>query len=195
VTEAGATSARPEEIEVKLPCEDLQEIREALRKRSAALRRPEHHEINDHYDDDAGRLQAKGCTLRLRRAAGETILTYKGPASFEGGIKTREEREVRVSDAEELEAILAGAGFARRFRYEKRREDWSFAGCAISLDETPIGRFIEIEGNPVAIRAVMSEFGLEFEKAIPYSYAKLYQLRREEEPRLPPDMVFERRSP
>ena len=38
----------------------------------------------------------------------------------------REERETVVEDAEQIEAILAGLGFSRRFRYEKRREVWRF---------------------------------------------------------------------
>ena len=188
--EEGAAPGRTEEIEVKLPCGDLDAIRERLRGAGAAMDAALHDEVNDLYDDEAGRLAAKGCTLRLRRARNEAILTFKGPARFQGGIKTRQEREVRVSDAAELAAILAGAGFSRGFRYEKRREEWSLSGCAVALDETPIGRFVEIEGSPPAIREVVSRLGLDFSEAIPYSYAKLYALRRKEDPGLPDHMVF-----
>ncbi len=76
-------------------------------------------------------------------------LTFKGPARFEQGIKTREERETSVGSAEEAEAILLRLGFVRRFRYEKRREEWRLFGCAVALDETPIGNFVEIEGDPL----------------------------------------------
>ena len=86
--------------------------------------------------------------MRLRRAAGRAILTYKGPARFAGGVKMREERETAVSDPDEMEAILAALGFERRFRYEKRREEWTLEGCAVALDETPIGNFVEVEGDP-----------------------------------------------
>jgi adenylate cyclase class 2 len=139
-------------------------------------------------------LFSGGAALRLRRARGRAILTYKGPARFSGSIKIREERETAVEDAEEIEAILAGLGFLRKFRYEKRREEWLFESCTVALDETPIGRFVEVEGEPTAIRRVVVALGLDFTEAIPYSYARLYDERRREDPSLPEDMVFAERS-
>ncbi len=181
---------RSEEIEVKLPCERLETVRETLRQQGAVLRAARHAEVNDLYDDARGELEKRGCALRLRRAEGEAILTFKGPARFQNGVKIREEREIRVSDAEETELILAGIGMRRRFRYEKRREEWELSGCLLALDETPIGRFVEIEGNPAAIRGVLAGLALDFGEAIPYSYASLYARRRKEDPALPEDMIF-----
>lgn len=180
----------PEEVEVKLPCADLEAVREKLRQGGAERTAPLHEEINDLYDDPEEKLSGRGGTLRLRRARGEGVLTYKGVARFEQGLKRRPEREVRVSDAETAHAILEGIGMQRRFRYEKRREEWEIEGCSVALDETPIGRFVEVEGNPVDIRRVVAALGLDFAEAIPYSYPKLYALRRRENPKLPPDMVF-----
>ncbi len=190
MTSPSSAKERPEEIEVKLPCEKLGTIREKLKQQGAILRSARHDEVNDLYDDTRGELSKRGCTLRLRRAEGETILTFKGPARFEEGVKIREEREIRVSDAEETELLLAGIGMRRRFRYEKRREEWELSGCVLALDETPIGRFVEIEGNPAAIRGVLAGLALDFSEAIPYSYASLYARRRKEDPTLPEDMVF-----
>lgn len=197
----GPGSARPapgshEEIEVKLAAKDLGALRETLRDQGASLRAAAHEEVNDLYDypqpsDDPSRsLSGSGRTVRLRTAAGKAILTYKGKARFQNGVKTREEREVEVSDGGEAEGILEGLGLSRRFRYEKRREEWSFEDCAIALDETPIGNFVEVEGDPVSIRKVFVRLGLDFGEAIPYSYAELYQRRRKEQPELPPDMVW-----
>ena len=179
-----------EEVEVKIPCEDHELARAALRASGAVLASPLHFESNDLYDDPGRNLSSQGRTVRLRRAAGRAILTYKGPARFQGGIKLREERETEVSNAEEAEGILAGLGLARAFRYEKRREEWRHDGCVIALDETPIGRFIEIEGEPPAIRRLVNLLALDFTAALPYSYARLYAEKRREEPSLPPDMVF-----
>ena len=187
-------SKSSEEIEVKLPCKDLAALREILGARGATLEAPLHDEINDLYDDAKRRLAEGGVALRLRRARGRTILTFKGPARFSGGIKMREERETVVEDAEQIEAILAGLGFSRRFRYEKRREEWRFESCTVALDETPIGRFVEVEGKPTAIRRAVVALGLDFAEAIPYSYARLYEERRRDEPSLPEDMVFAGRS-
>jgi adenylate cyclase class 2 len=179
-----------EEVEVKIPFDDLDELRRRLQAAGANIEHARHFESNDLYDDPAKKLSSAGRTLRLRRADGRAILTFKGTARFQGGVKTREERETEVSDPREAEAILAGVGFERRFRYEKRREEWTFEGCAVALDETPIGTFVEIEGPPPAIRRAVSALELDFTAALPYSYARLYLERRQQDPSLPPDMVF-----
>jgi len=181
---------RSEETEVKLPCTDLAAVGAKLRERGATLREEKHAEHNVLYDDPRGELSGRGCTLRLRTAGPDVILTFKGPARFDGGLKIREEREVRVSDAAEAAALLSGIGLVPRFRYEKQRESWEHAGCTVSLDETPIGRYLEVEGNPADIRRVLTDLGLDFSEAIPYSYPSLYARRRREDPTLPPDMVF-----
>ncbi len=185
---------RREEIEVKIPCEDLDAIREKLRGLRSTPRTAVHFESNDLYDDPEGRLRVSGRVLRLRRAAETALLTYKGAASFTGGVKVREERETRVSDPEEMEAILIALGWKRRFRYEKRREEWMLEGCAVALDETPIGNFVEVEGDPRSIRRAVIALGLDFAKAVPYSYARLYAERRKEDPTLPADMIFRDRK-
>lgn len=184
----------PQEIEVKIPVPDLSRVRERAREKGGTLTRPRHEESNVLYDDSSGRLAAGGCALRLRRTNGKALLTFKGPARFSSGIKMREERETGVADPDEAEAILAGLGFSPRFRYEKFREEWTLAGCAVALDETPIGSFIEIEGDPAAIRRVVAALELDFAAALPYSYAGLYARRRKEDPSLPPDMVFRRNA-
>lgn len=187
----GAPSGTREEIEVKLPARELAAVRERLIEVGATLRAPRHDESNDLYDDAERKISGSGRAVRLRRVAGRAILTYKGHARFEGGAKVREEREVEVSDPGEAEAILRGLGLERRFRYEKRREEWDCAGCLVALDETPIGDFVEVEGQPPAIRKVIADLALDPAEAIPYSYPELYTRRRKEEPGLPPDMVWE----
>ncbi|HTR03343.1 MAG TPA: class IV adenylate cyclase [Thermoanaerobaculia bacterium] len=188
----GGPAERREEIEVKLPASDLDAMRERLRSAGAELHAARHDESNDLYDDPARKLSGSGRTLRLRRAAGRSILTYKGVARFESGARVREEREVEVSDPGEAEGILTGLGLERRFRYEKRREEWRLGGCLVALDETPIGDFVEVEGSPPDIRKLIGELALDSAEAIPYSYPELYQRRRKEEPSLPPDMVWGR---
>jgi adenylate cyclase class 2 len=181
------------EVEVKLPAEDLGSLRRMLRLVGATPLTPLHSESNDLYDRADGQLANGGSALRLRRTERGSTLTYKGPARFEAGTKTREERETAVTDPDELEGILAALGFERRFRYEKRREEWQLETCAIALDETPIGNFVEIEGDPPAIRRALQQLALDFSEAIPYTYAELYRRRRREDPSLPKDMVFQDR--
>lgn len=189
MTSEGSSGNR-DEIELKLPSRDLEAVRRRIREQGGAAVSPLHFESNDLYDDAQGHLSSSGCALRLRRANNETILTFKGPARFESGVKRRRELETSVADGEAAEAILAGLGLTKRFRYEKRREEWKLEDCLIALDQTPLGDFVEIEGDPTQIRRAVSLLELDFSEAIPYSYAKLYALRREKDPSLPPDMVF-----
>jgi len=186
---SGAPGTR-EEIEVKIPVAGLEAVRDKLRAAGAALRAATHAESNVLFDDAERRLSGSGRTVRLRQAAGRAILTYKGPARFQAGAKIREERETEVSDPEEAKAILAGLGLAPRFRYDKRREEWNCDGSVVALDETPVGLFVEVEGDPTTIRRVVALLGLDASESIPYSYAELYARRRKENPALPPDMVF-----
>ena len=186
---SGAAGAR-EEIEVKIPVANLAAIRDRLRGGGASLRATVHDESNILFDDADRKLSGGGRTIRLRRARERAILTYKGPARFQGGAKVREERETEVADPDETIAILAGLGLLPRFRYDKRREEWDCEGAVVALDETPIGLFVEVEGDPAAIRTVVALLALDPSESIPYSYAELYARRRKEDPSLPPDMVF-----
>jgi adenylate cyclase, class 2 len=182
---------RVDEVEIKLPVPDLARAREKLHASGARLVSPLHFESNDLYDDDEGTLAKAGCVLRIRRtSAGGAVLTFKGPARFHAGTKTREERETEVSNPSELERILEALGRRPRFRYEKRREEWSLDECVIALDETPIGSFVEVEGDPAAIRRVVHELAFDASESLPYSYPELYARRRREDRSLPPDMVF-----
>lgn len=192
----GAERRRPEasggtEVEIKLPAPDLDALRIRLGEGGARLLAERHFESNDLYDDLAGSVAGRGCVLRLRRTPAGATLTFKGPARFAGGVKTREERETAVSDPEALEGILGGLGYRPRFRYEKHREDWTLDRCVVALDETPIGGFVEVEGDPTAIRGVLPRLGLDPADALPYSYADLYARRRREDPSLPADMLLE----
>ena len=180
------------EIEIKLPAPDLGAVRNRLREGGARLVKPRHFEGNDLYDDPEGSLARRGYALRLRRTPDGAVLTFKGPAQFAGGVKTREERETSVADPDELARILGGLGYQPRFRYEKYREEWALEGSVVALDETPIGKFVEVEGEPTAIRAALQILALEPADALPYSYSDLYARRRREDPSLPPDMLLEK---
>ncbi len=179
------------EIEIKLPVRDLGAVRQVLQANRALQLTAPHSESNDLFDQADGALAKSGRVLRVRRTEGGATLTYKGAARFEDGAKTREERETAVSDPNEMERILGALGFHRRFRYEKRREEWSLDDCVIALDETPIGTFAEIEGDPAAIRRALQHLDLDPADSLPYSYAELYARRRREDPTLPADMLLD----
>ena len=68
--------------------------------------------------------------------------------------KQRVEREFMASNADECLAVFAGVGFHPAFRYEKYRTEFARRARRgekgkqglVTLDETPIGVFMELEG-------------------------------------------------
>jgi predicted adenylyl cyclase CyaB len=164
----------PLETEVKVRLASPREIRRNLESLGAVLVRERHLEDNVLFDDEAHSLRASGSVLRLRETPHARYLTFKGPRETVGGVKTREERETAVEDAAEVRAILHHLGYRAVFRYQKYRESWLHRGQAIELDETPIGAFLEIEGDFEGISAVASELGFAPNDYVEESYVGLY---------------------
>ncbi len=116
---------------------------------------------------------SRGCALRVRDDGGRAVLTYKGPV-VPGVLKVREEIETGAGSADHLLAILAALGFAPVFRYEKRREEFTIPGAIIAIDETPIGTFVEIEGDADAIHTAAARLGFTVTDFVTASYRQLY---------------------
>lgn len=187
---AGEEDARGVEREVKIPVSRLGPVRDALRALGGELARERTLERNWVYDRAVDPLRPSGRLLRLRQDEGVT-LTVKGVASFEGPVKCRPEHELALDGPEGLAAVramLGILGYAVSHRYEKYRELWRFRGCEIALDETPIGRFVEVEGE--SSEACARELGLDPSRAVAASYLDLYARTRALRPELPVDMVF-----
>ncbi len=164
----------PRETEVKLRVEDLGPVREALRRLGAELARERHLEDNLLFDDGSASLRDRGTVLRLRRTPHAGVLTFKGPRVVDEGVKSREERETTIDDPVELEAILSRLGYRPVFRYQKYRESWTHLGQEIELDETPIGCFLEIEGDREGIDAVAAALGFSPKDYLSESYVGLF---------------------
>lgn len=136
--------------------------------------RPRHFEDNVLFDDDGHGLRAGGKLLRLRRAGGAALLTFKAPSQGVPGIKTRAEIESRVEDPDALRAILEGVGLRPVFRYQKYREAYAWRDAEIVLDETPVGTYLEIEGPASTIQAAADGLGYQPADYILESYAGLF---------------------
>jgi adenylate cyclase class 2 len=143
------------------------------------------------FDADNGALKARGCALRVRLDDDTAVLTFKGTVQ-PGAMKTREEHETTVSDAEALERVLDGLGFHVWFRYEKYREEFSLPGVTIAVDETPVGTFVEVEGDESAIIATTAALGRSESDFILQSYRGLFAERGKSAGLTGPDMVFPR---
>lgn len=178
------------EQEMKIPVPSLTPVREALARAGGQLWQPETFEDNSVLDDEARLLAASGRLLRLRRVGGKNLFTFKGPARFAAGVKTRSEFEIAVTDGEQLLAILAALGFRQVRRYQKRRETWHLGAIAVALDTTPVGCFVEVEGEGGALAAAAASIGLDPRSAVPGTYLDLWTRYRAAHPEAPADMVF-----
>ena len=162
------------ETEIKLRVADVSAARAALARAGAKIARERHLEDNVLYDDAYGTLRTAGTVLRLRTTPAGGVLTFKGPREDHDGLKSREERETTVGDPAALRAILDRLGFQPLFRYQKYRETWRHRRQEIEVDETPIGAFLEIEGDPEGIHAVAAELGFSPSDYVTESYVGLF---------------------
>lgn len=178
------------EQEMKIPVPSLAELRRRLKGRGGTLLQPSALEDNWVLDDKGRTLAAAGRLLRVRQFAGRSVLTLKGPASFSAGVKSRTELETEVGDGEIALRVLATLGLACVRRYQKRRETWTLAGVTVALDETPMGTFVELEGEPGRLAAAASALDLDPRRAARGTYLDLWVAYRGEHPEAPPDMVF-----
>lgn len=177
------------ETEIKLRLRG--DVRSAIEQLGYGVRTARELEADQLYDR-ATELRVADKILRVRRRGSRTTLTYKGPAQ-RAPHKSREEIEVDVTDGAAFEQILAGLGYQPTFRYEKYRTTFIREGAAglITLDETPIGTFLELEGEADWIDATALQLGYSATDYITESYASLYRKFCAEHPdRVPTAMVF-----
>jgi len=178
-----------QEIEVKFPLRDRQELTRKLHELGAQRLYPETFEDNIVLDR-RGELRTKGALLRVRKFGKYSLATYKGPMSIEDGIKSREEVQTGVESFELAIQLFDSLGFKPVFRYQKYREVWRVRDVEVVIDRTPIGDYFEIEGNVETIRTVAAELGMNMEHALRQTYADLYRQARRTRADLPEHMVF-----
>jgi predicted adenylyl cyclase CyaB len=183
-----AGADRPVERELKFRAGDLGALRDRLLELQAEREGPPAFEDNWIFDRD-GELQRQGCVLRVRDdGKGGALLTFKGRAQFEGAVKVRDELELRVSDATEARTLLEALGYAVVRRYQKMREAWRLGAVTICLDHTPIGDFVEFEGERAETLA--KRCGFRSQDAERRTYLGLYLDYLTDHPEAPADMVF-----
>ena len=184
------------EIEIKLPLPDAAAGRRLLDAAGFRLLQSRVFEANTLFDSPDGRLRAAASLLRLRQAGPRVLLTFKGPATFQKH-KSREELEIELSDATTAAQILARLGFLPVVRYEKYRTEYAEAGQPglVTLDETPIGDFLELEGPPEWIDRTAARLGFREADYITASYVALHHEFCRARGLPPSDMVFGRGLP
>jgi adenylate cyclase class 2 len=135
------------EIEVKVKVENLQLIRDQLLALGAHVERERTLEDDTFYDFRPLALLRKKHALRLRTVQKKAFLTFKGTPQKSRKFKIREEHETEVKNVKQTKRILKALGFGPVFRLAKHRTVLKKGRLKICLDETPIGLFIEFEGE------------------------------------------------
>ena len=162
-----------------------------LRRSGFEVVRPRVFEANTVFDTAAQTLRARGQLLRVREAGKVVTTTFKGQATLTRH-KSREELEFTADNAERLKLVLNRLGYEPVFRYEKYRTEFRRPrgrGLAM-LDVTPIGTFVELEGDPAWIDRTAHALGFSESDYITASYGRLYELWCQEHGQAPGDMVF-----
>ncbi len=170
------------EVEIKLPVQDLKVFLGklgGLRPRRIAERK---FEDNFVLDLPQMKLREKGLLLRIRRENGKGVLTFKGPPQFSKDFKIREELETEVDPAEVLE-IFQRLGYKISFRYQKYRTVYQtrtmtdkkgLRPVKVMIDETPIGNYVELEGEPQGVSWLAEALGYKKKEFIRESYYSLF---------------------
>ena len=161
------------EVEIKLPVSDLIATKEHITQLGWRPLTPRTFEINILLDLADSSLRNQGVVLRLRQYGDRAVLTYKGPGQ-DAKHKVREEFETSVGDLQTLQVILGHLGYHPTFRYEKYRTEFTDNTGHLTLDETPIGNFLELEGPPDWIDNQAARLGYSESDYITLSYGRLY---------------------
>ncbi len=186
------------EIEVKLKIRNLRTLRKSLLELGCQEHVPRTLEQNWAWDFPGQPLRQQGQLLRVRQFAGQCVLTFKGSARQSRHFKIREELETGIQDQTVLCRILEHLGLAVTFRYEKFRTSYSLKlsgqkhSVKLTVDETPIGNYLEIEGAERYIYRIAVRLGFTPKDFIKESYLALFAKSRLRKSRQ--DMVFLERS-
>jgi adenylate cyclase class 2 len=191
----------PQEIEIKLPVLDVPALKNRLKQLHTRKVIPRTFESNTLYDSSGKALARRGQLIRIRieqpAPKGKqarpiqnpiAILTFKGPVqklkdskkvtkSPHNRFKIREELEVTLGGADQMIGILQALGFRPVFRYEKFRTTYALPGIRnvkIEFDETPVGEFLELEGNMGSIDRASRLLGYTQSDYMTRTYGELY---------------------
>lgn len=185
------------ETEVKIKLDSPSTIAGRLLACGFAVSVPRAFEANTLYETKDRALARNSMLLRLRQTDGRAVITWKGPGET-GPYKSRPELETTVGSAETMQQIFAHLGYEPSFRYEKYRTEYTRSGDmasrdtegTVTVDETPIGDFLELEGPGPWIDRTALALGFSSADYILDSYGRLYLADCERRGVQPGDMIF-----
>lgn len=167
------------EIEVKIKIEHLTDIKEKILAQGAELAKERYPHDDTFYDFPSFELKKKHHALRVRKVHKKTFLTFKGPGQKSRKFKIKEEYETEVKNEKHLRQILNSLGLQPVFHYSKFRTVFRKKRLTICLDETPIGNFLELEGQQSDIVKFAQALNFSKEDFIKLDYVQLIQSEKE----------------
>jgi adenylate cyclase class 2 len=182
------------ETEIKFRVDDLSELARKLGQAGFQLDTPRSFESNVLYDTPDRQMRARTEILRIRSYGGKSTMTHKrlpGDRPGEDRHKHRLEFETVLSDAGALAEVFEHLGLIAAFRYEKWRSEWSDGEGHCVVDETPIGNYAELEGDPEWIDRVAARLGVPHSEYMTLSYGRLFELWREQNHSAAEHLTFE----
>lgn len=163
------------ETEVKVKVEDVDEFCRVLLALNPRVLTGRHFEDNHLLDFSDRRLASEHSLVRVRFANGRHILTYKGAPRAGGIFKVREELETTIGDGPVLLQTFERIGLRVAFRYQKYRREFLLADVHLAVDETPIGNYVELEGEEPQILNLAKTLGISQSQFLRSSYYSLYR--------------------
>jgi len=181
------------ETEVKIPISSAGDVMDRLHSAALHVIKPRIFEANTLYDTPDQSIRKQSAILRIREVGDSTIVTWKGRGEA-GPHKRRAEIETKVGSRDVLHEIFGQLGFAPVFRYEKYRTEFAPSSPpsprVVTVDETPIGDFLEIEGPGEWIDQMASQLGFTSKDYVLESYGALYLADCRRRGVQPTNMVF-----
>lgn len=167
-----------QEREIKFYIKDLPALAERLRICGADLTRERTLERNMLLDTTDRRLQNAGRLLRLRQDDRARV-TFKENTQVENGIRARTEIEFTVDNFAVARKLFEALGYHAVVIYEKYRHVYRLGDVEVTLDELPLGDFVEIEAPTNAmIEGVSQMLGLDWSKGIAINYMGLFAIAK-----------------
>jgi adenylate cyclase class 2 len=178
------------EREIKLRFDSAESARDAILQAGATSVHGRRLQEDFLLDSEDETLRRRRCVLRVRLENGMSRLTFKGPVQ-PSAMKVREEIETVVGDGEVLLQTFAELGLHVWFSYQKYREEFACEDVIASVDETPVGVFVELEGGEQGIERLAAALGRGPADYILDSYRGLFLKLRDKYGIAGSDMVFE----
>jgi adenylate cyclase class 2 len=106
-------------------------------------------------------------------------------------MKVREELEIEVKDAALVLRLLERLDLQVCFRYQKYREEYVRGDVILTIDDTPVGTYVELEGDEQGITEIAQAMGRTMADYVLESYRDLFATARAQRKLTGTDMVFD----